>query len=247
VRIRSESNSTPSVFRVEPASLSAAVRSRLQTTRSLNKSPIGTKVAKQRGVALLPETVRPPADRLIGDGCVSVCLRGPFARLTNKRCILGTSYHAACYAKEFSERAELRQGRRYEPISSRKLLANPRSSNRLAPLCLFHKSQGHRHDVSCIRAGGGNDRCPAVDRHTLRVDVPRPGSLFRSTRVQCLRNCAWLGDDFFHLDAGHGWRFRQLDGSVDDRGAGHGVPAYEQRLVLVAARSLCPASDLDVC
>ena len=133
----------------------------------------------------------------------------------------------------------------------------------LAPLRLLDQPQGHRHDVPHLRDRRGGDRCRAVGLHAPRAagtrhpDLPRPcldglrlGRTGRPRRgqahVQCVHHRSRPDHDLLHGHAGHDRRLRQLVRAADDRGAGHGVPAHEQHLVLAAAPGVSPSCPVDV-
>ena len=85
-----------------------------------------------------------------------------------------------------------------------------------------------------------------VDRHAHGAADPRPADLPRQPSVQRVHHRARPDHDLLHGHAGDDRRLRQLDRAADDRGAGHGVPAHEQHLVLAAAGLVRAAADLDV-
>ena len=130
-------------------------------------------------------------------------------------------------------------------------------------LPLFDEPQGHRHDVSVVRDFRGRDRGHPVDPDALRAsgarhpDLPRPGGhgLWRRGRrldrcrqahVQRVRHRARPAHDLLHGHAGDDRRLWQLVRAVDDRRAGHGLPAHEQRVLLAAAAGSGAAAHLDV-
>ena len=116
--------------------------------------------------------------------------------------------------------------------------------DRVAPLRLFDQPQGHRHDVPRVRHGRRRDRRLHVDRHPHGAAVPRPAGVPRQPSVQRVHHRARPDHDLLHGHAGADRRLRQLDRAADDRGAGHGVPAHEQHLVLAAAGLVRAAADV---
>ena len=71
----------------------------------------------------------------------------------------------------------------------------------------------------------------------IRIELmyPGPADLPRDPHLQRVHHRARPDHDLLHGDAGDDRRLRQLVRAADDRGAGHGVPAHEQHLVLAAA------------
>ena len=80
----------------------------------------------------------------------------------------------------------------------------------------------------------------------MRAELMYPGmQIFGDPEVfNAIRQRSRPDHDILHDHAGHDRWVRQLDGAVDDRRAGHGLPAHEQHLLLAAARILCLAAHL---
>src|SRR4029453_17322308 len=116
----------------------------------------------------------------------------------------------------------------------------------MAPLCLVHQPQGHRHDVSRLCPRGGDYRGRAVDRPADGTTAARSANFSQFTPLRGVHHGAWPHHGLFHGDARPDRRLRQLDGAADDRGARHGVPAHEQYLVLAAAGRDHPLADVFV-
>ena len=93
----------------------------------------------------------------------------------------------------------------------------------------------------------GRDRRLPLDRDP-RSNCMNPGmQIFPAPHdIQRVRHRARPDHDLLHGDAGDDRRLRQLVRAVDDRRAGHGVPAHEQHLVLAAAGLVRAADHLDV-
>ena len=120
------------------------------------------------------------------------------------------------------------------------------SSGRVAPLSLFDQPQRHRHDVLRVRDVRRADRRDPFSRDPDGIAASGTADFHQSAYLQRVRDQPWPDHDFFHAHAGDDGRIRQLDGSADDRRAGHGVSAHEQHFVLAAACVVCAAHHLDV-
>ncbi len=105
-----------------------------------------------------------------------------------------------------------------------------------------HKDIGTMYLVFAIFAGVIGGLMSIAMRHG--ADVSRPADLPRNPHLQRLHHRSRPDHDLLHGDAGDDRRVRQLDGAADDRGAGHGVPAHEQHLVLAAAGLVRAAAHL---
>ena len=148
----------------------------------------------------------------------------------------------ACDGERAITQKDLSHG--YDGESSRRGPSRPPA--RLAALCLLDQPQGHRHDVPRVRARRRTGRRRAVDRDASGTDASGPTVLSRRAHVQRVHDRARPDHDLLHGHARDDRWVRQLDGAVDDRGAGHGVPAHEQHLLLAAAGVLYAAGHLAV-
>ena len=106
---------------------------------------------------------------------------------------------------------------------------------------LFDQSQGHRHDVPHLRHCRRSDRRFALDGYPYRAHVSGHADFWQPRRFQYVCERPWPHHDFFHDHACHDRRVWQLDGALDDRRTGHGLPTHEQHLILAATRLLYSA------
>ena len=98
-----------------------------------------------------------------------------------------------------------------------------------------HKDIGTMYLIFAMVGGVVGRRCSPW---AMRAELMQPGlQIFGNPEMFNVFVTAHRPDHgVLHGHAGDDRRVRQLDGAVDDRRAGHGLPAHEQHLLLAAAR-----------
>ena len=110
----------------------------------------------------------------------------------------------------------------------------------LAAVVLLDEPQGHRHALPPVRLLGGRGRRLPVLRDADGAGGAGAAVLHQPADLQRLRHRPRPHHGVLHGDAGADRRLRELVRAPDDRGAGHGLPAHEQHLVLAHRRRLPP-------